>query len=119
MEHKNLSFRQRLGFAMNGIRAAYRTEKSLRVQAVAALLLLPFLAATRPSALWCAVLVAMAAFVVCLELVNTAVESVLDKLHPGKDEAIGFAKDCLAGAVLVASLASVLVFLLYVFAELF
>ncbi|MFT3804312.1 MAG: diacylglycerol kinase [Burkholderiaceae bacterium] len=113
MEHKNLNLRYRLGFAINGIRNAWRTEKSVRFQSLAALLVIVFCVIARPPLIWCAVFAAMAAIVLSLELVNSAIEAVLDRLHPERDESIGFAKDCLAGAVLVASLASVLVFALY------
>ncbi len=113
MEHKNLNFITRLGFALNGIRKAWKIEKSFRLQCVAALVLFLFCVVTRPPLIWCAAFTAMAALVLALELVNSAVESLLDRLHPERNELIGIAKDCLAGAVLVASMAAVLVFALY------
>lgn len=113
VEHKNLNFMRRLGFALSGIRQAWKMEKSFRFQTMTALLLLLFCVFARPSLFWCAIFSAMAAVVLSLELVNTAFEAVLDKLHPEKDDSVGFAKDCLAGAVLVASLISVLIFVLY------
>lgn len=114
MEHKNLNFKARLGFAANGIRKAWKIEKSFRFQCMAALVLLLFCVVARPPLIWCAVFAAMAALVLALELVNSAVESLLDRLHPEHNELIGIAKDCLAGAVLVASMAAVMVFALYV-----
>lgn len=113
MDTKNLSFRRRLACALHGIRQAWRTEKSLRFQSCAALLLLLFCLIVRPPLVWCALFAAMSALVLSLELANSAVEALLDKLHPERDPAIGFAKDCLAGAVLVASVAALGVFVLY------
>ncbi|MEK0421020.1 MAG: hypothetical protein RLZZ161_871 [Bacteroidota bacterium] len=43
-----------------------------------------------------------------LELLNSAIEVLLDKLHPDKDAAIGKAKDIAAAAVLLASVCSVI-----------
>ncbi|MFT3717098.1 diacylglycerol kinase [Pseudorhodoferax sp.] len=119
MQYKNLSFRQRLGFALQGIRQAWKAEKSLRFQSLAALGLFVFCAVVRPPLVWCALFAAMAAMVLALELVNSAVEAILDRLHPERNASIGFAKDCLAGAALVASLASVLVFALYLWSAVF
>ncbi len=71
----------------------------------------------RPPALWCAVFAGLAALVLSLELVNTALEAFLDRFHPEPDAATGFAKDCLAGAVLIASLASLIAFASYWYAR--
>ena len=57
----------------------------------------------------------MSALVIALEMINTSIEAMLDRMHPDSHSEIGFAKDCLAGAVLVASIASVAVFVLYLF----
>lgn len=114
MEYKNLSFVKRLNFAMKGIRATWNKEASLRFQFFAAIALTVFCIVIRPPFLWCAIFAGMSALVISLEMVNSAVEAVLDRIHPQYDEKIGFAKDCLAGAVLVASLTSILVFLLFI-----
>lgn len=44
--------------------------------------------------------------VLTLELINTAIEELLDHLHPEKHPAIGKAKDIAAGAVLLACIIS-------------
>ena len=46
------------------------------------------------------------------ELLNTALEHLADRLHPEQHPTIQAAKDCAAAAVLVASLAAVLIGLL-------
>jgi diacylglycerol kinase (ATP) len=46
--------------------------------------------------------------VLMAELFNTAIEAVLDGLHPGEGDFVRKAKDCAAAAVLVASTAAVL-----------
>jgi undecaprenol kinase len=47
--------------------------------------------------------------VLVAELLNTALEELIDHLHPGQHPAMGRAKDMAAGAVLVASLFAVAV----------
>jgi diacylglycerol kinase (ATP) len=44
------------------------------------------------------------------ELINTALERVLDRLHPDHHPVVKIAKDCAAGAVLVSSVAALGVF---------
>lgn len=57
---------------------------------------------------WVAILIC-SALVFCLEMVNTAVEKLLDHLHPERNEKVQFIKDVLAGSVLISSLAAAVV----------
>jgi hypothetical protein len=54
----------------------------------------------------------MIALVLAAELANTALEHLLDGLHPEQAEFVRIAKDCSAAAVLVFSTTSVAVFAL-------
>lgn len=107
---KSRPFMQRLGFARQGIAAAWRSEASFRWQALAAAALLAVLVALRPAALWWAVLVPLAALVLAAELFNTALERVIDRLHPEYHRELEIAKDCAAGAVLVLAAGSAVAF---------
>ena len=106
---KNRPFRERIGFALAGWREAFAREASFRTQlgmaglAVAALLVL------RPAPVWWALVGLTCALVLALELVNSAVEAVIDLLHPGIHPSIKIAKDMLAGAVLAMSCAALVV----------
>lgn len=51
-----------------------------------------------------AVLLLTCGAVLSLEVVNTAVERLCDKVSPEKDPKIGAAKDCAAGAVLISAI---------------
>ncbi len=106
---KNRPFRVRLGFALTGIRACWRGEASFRAQARLAGLAVAALLVLRPAPIWWAAVVICCALVLTLELVNSALEAVIDRLHPEIHPSIGLAKDMLAGAVLVMSFASLLV----------
>lgn len=110
---KNQAFSKRLGYAINGISGALRAESSFRTQATALAALLVFCVIVRPPAIWVAIFVLCSVVVLSLELINTALETLIDHVHPERAKPIGFAKDCSAGAVLVASVGSTLVFLLY------
>jgi len=101
---KNRPFPQRLGFAVGGILQALKSERSMRVHAVALTGLLIVLIITRPAPLWWAALLSSAGLVLMAELFNTALEALADRLHPESHPEIARAKDCAAGAVLLASL---------------
>ena len=115
--NKNLQFLKRLSFAYNGIVKAFKKESSLRVQGVCAILLFLACLYLQPSTVWCAIFVAMSALVISLEMVNSAVEAILDKAYPGHDVIVGFVKDCLAGAVLVACIGSLIVFFIFLYSR--
>jgi diacylglycerol kinase (ATP) len=109
MKHpKNSSFFFRLGFAWQGIAAAYRTENSFRTQARIALAVFVLLTLIRPGWLWTGILVALIGLVLAAELLNTALEALLDGLHPEQAAFVKLAKDAGAGAALVASAAAAL-----------
>lgn len=115
MTAKTKSFAQKVSVAYSGIAQAWRRESSMKVHSLAAISVMAFCLIARPPLIWCALFVAMCGLVLALELVNSAIEAFLDRIHPAQDSEIGFVKDCLAGAVLVASIASVIVFGVYLF----
>ncbi|WP_137862293.1 MULTISPECIES: diacylglycerol kinase [unclassified Sphingomonas] len=106
---KGRPFRARLGFALAGIRAGWAREASFRSQARLAAAALLALLVLRPAPIWWGLVALCCAIVLALELVNSAMEAVIDLLHPGVHPSIGVAKDMLAGAVLVTSLAALAV----------
>lgn len=57
---------------------------------------------------WCVLVLCMGS-VLAAEAVNSAIESIADKVSPEKNILIGRAKDLAAGAVLILSLMSVVV----------
>lgn len=106
---KNQPFYRRLRYSLSGIKIAFKNESSFRTQvffAVGALILLFVL---RPEPIWWAVIAISVALVLAAELINTALEFVIDRLHPEQHPVMGKAKDCAAGAVLLLSIASIVV----------
>lgn len=106
---KGQSFDKRLGYALRGLVLAIGREKSLRTQLLAAAAILIVLLLVRPAALWWAILALAAGLVLVAELANTALETLIDHLHPERHPEIGVAKDIAAGAVLLASFMALLV----------
>jgi undecaprenol kinase len=109
---KNRPFHERLGFAIDGIVAVWRRERSFRTQVGAAVTAVLTTALLRPSLPWVAAVVLSIGLVLALELLNSALEALIDLLHPDVAPAIKIAKDAAAGAVLLASIAAALVALL-------
>ncbi|HEX4506322.1 MAG TPA: diacylglycerol kinase [Alphaproteobacteria bacterium] len=107
---KNHNFLRRLGYALAGIKTSWRTERTFRTLSLGMAFILAVLVATRPAPIWWAALLLTAGSVVALELINTAVEKLIDHVHPDQHEIVGIVKDTLAGAVLTMSVTSLLVF---------
>lgn len=91
------------GYALQGLAAAWRSEPNVRIHALlaAAALALGALLGL-PLAGWALIVFAIT-LVVSAELMNAAVESVVDLVSPGEHPLAKRAKDIAAGAVLVAA----------------
>ena len=89
-------------YAFAGLFAAWRSEPNLRVHAFVALAVIAAGAVLRlPLAAWAIVCLAIA-LVVAAELLNSAVETVVDLVSPDDHPLAKRAKDIAAAAVLVA-----------------
>jgi diacylglycerol kinase len=91
-------------YALSGIALAVRKERNMRIHliATAIVVLLALWIGLRPVE-W-AVLLALFGLVIGLELVNTAVERVVDLVSPERKPLAKEAKDAAAGGVLAAAL---------------
>lgn len=104
-------------FAIKGIVAAFRTERSFRTQSLFGSGALGLLFWYRAGGEWVALFVLTIGGVLAAELFNTALENALDHLSPEKHPAMEVAKDCAAGAVFVLSLTSLAVLLAFLFSR--
>jgi undecaprenol kinase len=111
---KNRPFRQRLGFAVAGVAEVWRCEKSFRTQALIAITALVVVVLIRPGLVWTGLVVVAIALVLALEMVNAAIEYMIDHIHPDVAPEIRRAKDVAAAAVLVASAGAAVVGLLMI-----
>jgi diacylglycerol kinase (ATP) len=100
---KNRNFFSSLGYAFTGIRAAAARERNFRIQIIIGILAIAACIIFRVDMLLF-VLVAFAIFfVLAMELVNTAVEAIVDMISAKPHPLAKIAKDAAAGAVLLAS----------------
>ena len=97
-------------YASAGIQYAFRTQRNFRVHVGAGLFIGTILAWVQASALEVCLIIVLVSLILALELVNTALEAVVD-LTVGNQyhDLAKIAKDCAAGAVLIAAIASVLI----------
>jgi diacylglycerol kinase (ATP) len=101
---KNRPFAARLGFALVGIRFCWRTERSFRTHVGCAAAAVAALLAIRPAPVWWALIGLVMALVLAFELINSAIERLIDHLHPDIHAEIKRVTDMAAGGVLVISL---------------
>lgn len=106
---KNKPFHQRLGFAIAGILDAFRSENSFRFHVLAGFAVLAALLFLQPPPRWWAIIALTVMLVLAAELINTALEHLVDHLHPEQHPRIKVVKDCAAGAVLVISVGALCV----------
>lgn len=103
---------QSFGFALRGLAQLFRSQANARIQAVVALLVIAvgsFLGL--PARDW-ALLVLAISLVLALEAVNTAIESLADRVAPDRHPLVARCKDAAAAAVLIAAVGAAAVGLL-------
>jgi diacylglycerol kinase (ATP) len=111
---KNRSFAVRLGYAINGLVHALRSERSLRTQLAVLLAVVVVLFVLQPAPIWWALVLFASCAVMAAELFNTAIERLADHLHPEQHPEIRIVKDCAAAAVLMIVAGALMVAAAYV-----
>lgn len=92
-----------VGFAFKGALLLLKTEASIKIQFIIALVVTAAGFYYNISAIeWTIQLLAIG-LVMSLEGVNTAIEEIANFIHPERHEKIGLIKDIAAGAVFIAS----------------
>ena len=99
-------------YALAGIAHAAHTQRNFKIHVGISALIFVVGVWLRVSLDQWAILAVMAALVFQAELVNTALEAIVDKASPEVHPLAKIAKDCAAGAVLVSALFAVIVGLL-------
>ncbi len=96
-------------YAIEGVLHAAKNERHLRYHLYAAggVLILSFLLGV--SRMEFVIISTVAVVVICAELLNTAVEHVVDLISPQKNQLAKYAKDIAAGAVLVTALGAAVI----------
>ena len=96
-------------YALEGVIHVLRTQRNLRIHFLAAVLVFAGAIALGVSRLQLIALVIAIAFVLVAEMLNTAIEGVIDVSTTSFDPNAKLAKDIAAGAVLIASITAVAV----------
>jgi len=102
-------------YAFKGWRSAFKTQLNFRVQcflAVVAIALGFYLKISTNEWLWISLNITLVLFA---ELINTALETLVDLVSPGYNEKAGMVKDIAAGAVTITAINAALSGL-YIFA---
>ena len=97
-------------YAWAGVCYAFTTQRNFRIHTLVGIVAVSLGAWLSVSAVEMAVITMTCAIVMVLELVNTAIESVVDlTVKQSYHELAKIAKDCAAGAVLISAIAAVIV----------
>jgi diacylglycerol kinase (ATP) len=99
------------GNSMRGLSLALRSERAVRQETVVLAVAVPA-AALLADTLWVAVaLIGVVLLVLCVELLNTAIEKLCDHVTPSHHPEIGAIKDVASAAALCSQALAVLVWL--------
>lgn len=90
------------GFSVKGFRAAWKHEEAFRQEAILALILLPLSFYVAANATQLAILLSTLFIVLITEILNSAVEAVVDRVSDEHHKLAGRAKDMGSAAVLLS-----------------
>lgn len=107
--NKSKKFLNSFKYAFAGIASALKTEKNLKVHILIMILVIIFGIIFKINITeWC-ICIILFGLVISLELVNTAIEIVVDMITLEKNEKAKKAKDISASAVLISSISSAII----------
>ena len=96
-------------YALRGLVWAFVSERSLRIALFILAVVVALGLVLQLSASGWALVAAASVAVLVVELINSSIEALADVVHPQQHDGIAHAKDIAAGAVLLVSLAAVVV----------
>ncbi|MCG6898506.1 MAG: diacylglycerol kinase [Gammaproteobacteria bacterium] len=100
------------GYSLQGLAASYRHETAFKQEVAASVVLIPLALWLGNTGLERAMLVTAWVLVPLFELVNSAVEAVVDRIGPELHELSGRAKDISSATVMIALINAAVVWLL-------
>jgi len=90
-----------LGFSLAGLKAAYHNEAAFRQEVWIAAVLIPAAFFLPVNAMGKLLMIGSVLLVLIVELINSAIEAIVDLASPGQHELAGRAKDVGSAAVLL------------------
>jgi diacylglycerol kinase len=112
MKDKKFSFSERIksfGNAFRGIFFAFKTQHNIWIHSLAIVVVVIAGFIFKLDAMEWGLVVLAIGLVLAAEMINTAMEWLMDLVSPGYSEKAGLIKDAAAGAVLVAAVISVII----------
>ena len=105
-ESKNRPMFERVVDSLKGLRTGWRRERSVRAHVLLSLSGVAILAFWQPAMAWFVAFASLIVVGLAIELINAAIEALLDHLHPNFHGAIGDAKDMSSAAGFVINVAA-------------
>ena len=102
-------------YSLDGLSAAFKHEDAFRQEVLLALILIPIALHTHASGIGKALLVASVLFVLVVELINSSIESVTDRVSLEDHVLAKRAKDMASAAVMISLINVPVVWLLVLF----
>lgn len=96
-------------YAFEGIVSSFKQERNMKIHFLAVILVVIFGLIYKISAQEWITLVILFGMVIASEMINTAIEEVVDIASPTKQKKAKLAKDIAAGAVLINAIIAVIV----------
>lgn len=106
-------------YAFEGIFAALKTEQNMKIHFLIIILVIIFGTILKITKIEWIICIILFAFVISLELINTAIENTVDLITTEKNPKAKIAKDVAAGAVLVSAIASAIIGLIIFIPKIF
>ena len=101
-------------YTFAGLKAAWKNELAFRGEMVVAMIMVPLGLWLGRSAVERALLIASILLILITELVNSAIEAVVDRIGPEKHELSGRAKDMGSAAAFISMVTAALVWIIIV-----
>ncbi len=101
------------GYSMKGLRAAFKHESAFRQETALLLILLPLAILLGQDIVDYSILIGSLFLVIIVELLNSAVEAVVDRVGGEQNKLAGRAKDMGSAAVFVALVNVVVIWSMY------
>jgi len=102
-------------FSAEGLRACFRSEEAFRIESILSVFLIPLAVILGETALETAMLLFPIVLVLLVELLNSAIEAVVDRVSLDYHELSKKAKDIASGAVFVSLMTFLLIWSVLLF----
>lgn len=92
------------GYSINGIKSAFQSESAIRQELALCVIFIPIAFFLDISKMETIVLIGVLVITLILELINSAIETIVDRIGPEHNELSGKAKDIGSAAVMISIL---------------